>query len=170
MCLALRRSRIYRLTMIRSTLFACAVLAGMLVTSGVALAAPPAMTLSSWETTSADGVITGGTRTVTVTNVLDEPIDGLVVPLDPTPCDCDIVSASADAGTIDGFSWNVGTLEPGETKTLTLGYELTSSSTAAAWLPPPIAIGMLIVMIIGLATTSVVLRRHAQLTDVSFSG
>jgi hypothetical protein len=156
--------------MIRKTLFACAVLVGMLAMSGAALAAPPAMTLSSWETTSVDGVITGGTRTVTVTNILDEPIEGLTVPLDPTPCDCDIVSASTDAGTIDGFSWNVGTLLPGETKTLTLGYELTASSAGTAWFPPPIAIGMLILTVIGLTAASVALRRHDRLADVSLSG
>jgi hypothetical protein len=146
--------------MIRKILFACAVLAGMLAMSGAALAAPPAMTLSSWETTSVDGAITGGTRTVTVTNVLDESIEGLVVPLDPTPCECDIVSASADAGAIDGFSWNVGTLLPGETKTLTLGYELTSGTTTATWLPPPLAIGMLVLMVVALAVSSVALRRQ----------
>ena len=148
----------------------CAVLMGLFAMSGAAFAAPPAMTLSSWETTSIDGVITGGTRTVTVTNILDEPIDDLTVPLDPTPCDCDIVSASTDAGTIDGFSWNVGTLLPGETRTLTLGYELTSSSTATPWLPPRAAIGLLVLMVIAMATTSAVFRRHDRLADVSFSG
>jgi hypothetical protein len=156
--------------MLRRVALTGAVLIGLVSIGGAALAAPPAMTLSSWETTSVDGVITGGTRTVTVTNVLDAPIEGLTVPLDPTPCDCDIVSASTDAGTIDGFSWNVGTLEPGETRTLTLGYELATSTTAAAWVPDPIAIGMLMLSAVALGTAAIAIHRHGGLADWSFLG
>jgi hypothetical protein len=128
------------------------------------------MTLSSWETTSVDGVITGGTRTVTVTNVLDEPIEGLVVPLDPTPCDCNIVSLQTDTGTIDGFSWIVGTLQPGETRTLTLGYELASSRGVAAWLPSPITLGLLLLSVLAFGTASIAIRKHSGSVGFDFPG
>jgi len=156
--------------MFRRVLLIAAVVAVAMALSGTAIAAPPAMTLSSWETTSVDGVITGGTRTVTVTNTLDEPIKGLTAALDPTPCSCDIVSASTDAGTIDGFSWNVGTLEPGETRTLTLGYELSSTATAAAWMPDPTAMGMFLLMTTTLGATALVVRRQDRLAGWTFSG
>jgi hypothetical protein len=155
--------------MIRRVLLACAVLVGMMAISGMALAAPPAMTLSSWETTSADGVITGGTRTVTVTNLLDEPIEALAVPLDPTPCECSIVSASTDAGTIDGFNWNVGTLDPGETKTLTLGYELTTSASAFSLLPNPLTIVLLSASVLAIGAAATGIRKHGELAGSDIS-
>ena len=156
--------------MFRRVVLTAAVLVGTLAIAGVAVAAPPAMTLSSWEPTAVDGVITGGTRTVTVTNVLDQPIEGLSVALDPTPCDCDIVSATTNSGTIDGFSWNVGTLRPGETKTLTLGYELASTTAATAWMPSPIAIGTLLLTVLAFSAITVVVRRQDGLAGWTFSG
>lgn len=160
----------YILHMVKRTLLACAVLVGVLGMPAMAMAAPPAMTLSSWVVTSLDGVITGGTRTVTVTNTLDEPIEGLSVRLDPTPCDCDIISASTDGGTIDGFNWNVGTLQPGETKTLTLGYGTKTSTSFTAWLPNPIEVGFLLLAALTLGATMVVVRRQDRLGGWSFSG
>lgn len=156
--------------MIRRVLLMATVVFATMAMSGLAVAAPPAMTLSSWETTSVDGVITGGTRTVTVTNTLDEPIVDLSVPLDPTPCECDIVSAATDAGTIDGFSWNVGTLQPGETKTLTLGYELAAPSTVTAWIPDLTATALLLVMVLALLAAGLAVRRQDRLTGWTFSG
>ena len=49
--------------------------------AGAALAAPPAKTLSSFEPAATDGVIVGGVRTITVTNVLNAPIEAHTVDL-----------------------------------------------------------------------------------------
>ncbi len=160
----------YILHMVKRTLLACAVMVGVLAMPAMAIAAPPAMTLSSWVVTSVDGVITGGTRTVTVTNTLDVPIVGLTVPLDPTPCDCDMFFASADGGTVDGFSWNVGTLQPGETKTLTLGYGLRAQSSITAWLPSPVTIAFFVLSALALAASAAAVSKQDHLAGSIFSG
>ncbi len=170
MCLPMDEPPSYILHMVKRTLLAVAVMVGVVAMPAMAMAAPPAMTLSSWVVTSVDGVITGGTRTVTVTNTLNVPIVGLSVPLDPTPCDCDMFFASTDGGTIDGFSWNVGTLQPGVTKTLTLGYGTKTSTSFTAWLPNPIEVGFLLLAALMLAATTVVVRRQDRLGGWSFSG
>ena len=86
------------------------------------------MTLSSFEPTVADGVVVGGVRTITVTNVLNEPLEAHSVDLGPAPCDCVVSGITAGTGEVTGGLWSVETLAPGETATVTFFYGQESTT------------------------------------------
>ncbi len=100
--------------------------------AGAALAAPPAKTLSSFEPAATDGVIVGGVRTITVTNVLNAPIEAHTVDLGQAPCDCDVSGITSGSGEITDGLWSVGTLAPGETATVTFSYGPQTTNAAAS--------------------------------------
>jgi hypothetical protein len=103
----------------------------MMVVVGAASAAPPAMSLSSWESTVVDGTIVGGTRTVSVTNITDESLIGQNINLETVPCDCEIAEVSPGQ-TISGNIWLVPDLGPGDSATVTLRYEAPKLRAPAA--------------------------------------
>jgi hypothetical protein len=86
--------------------------------------------LSSWTPISEGSEIVGGTRTVTVTNFTEEPVDGIVFDLGTNPCDCSMASATATQGSASGSDWSIGRLEPGETVTLTVSYVRSERASA----------------------------------------
>lgn len=86
--------------------------------------------LSSWIPISEGSQIVGGTRTVTVTNYTEEPVEDVVFDLGTTPCDCSMASAMATQGSASGSDWSIGRLEPGETVTLTISYVRSERASA----------------------------------------
>jgi hypothetical protein len=76
------------------------------------------------------------------------------------------VSSSTDGGTVDGLSWNVGQLNPGETKTLKIGYGESTTSVIPVWLPNSTSIGMLVLTALALAAAAAALRQQAGLVNV----
>ncbi|MDA2979548.1 MAG: hypothetical protein O3B42_07305 [Actinomycetota bacterium] len=119
--------------MVRKALVVGIIAATMIIgLAGAALAAPPAMTLSSFEPTAVDGVIVGGVRTITVTNLLNEPLDAHTVDLGQAPCDCVVSGITGGTGDITDDLWSVGTLAPGETATVTFSYGQGSSTVASS--------------------------------------
>lgn len=126
--------------MVRKTLFVVG-LVGMILTgiAGAALAAPPAMTLSSFEATSTDGVIDGGVRTISVTNINEETLTAHTVDLGQAPCDCVVTTAISGAGALVEGVWMAGDIAPGETVEITFHYGQPSGqqTPAVASVPPP---------------------------------
>ncbi len=118
-------------SMVGKLLVVTALVLGSLGASGVAVAAPPTMNLSSWEPTVDDGVVVGGTQTITVTNVGAVAIADVTFPLDEIPCDCVVAATSPSDGTVDAETWTIGEIAPGATATLTISYE-TSAGAAVA--------------------------------------
>ncbi len=112
--------------MVRKTLwvgiFASAL---MVVTVGAASAAPPVISLSSWESTVVDGQIVGGTRTIVITNITDSAMDAYAMDLGEAPCECGIASVSSGQH-VSANTWSVPRLDVGETATVTLDYSSPS--------------------------------------------
>lgn len=124
-----------------------------------ALAAPPAMTLSSFEASTTDGVIDGGTRTISVTNITDETMAGHLVELGEAPCDCVVASIVNGEGTIDDDVWFVGDLAPGATAEITFTYERDVVVIATPSVPDSGAPMTLLLGLLGAAATAYVARK-----------
>lgn len=119
-------------TMVRKTLWVgIFAIAMMVVAVGAASAAPPAMSLSSWESTVIDGAIVGGHRTVVVTNITDAPLIGHGIDLGDAPCGCELAAVSSGQ-TITANTWMVPELAPGDSATVTLRYESAMVRAPAA--------------------------------------
>ncbi|GMQ98432.1 MAG: hypothetical protein BMS9Abin17_0942 [Acidimicrobiia bacterium] len=104
--------------------------AAILVISVPAFAAVSTMQLSSWTPEFSEGIMTGGTQTVTLTNVSGETLSNVSFSLDPVPCDCAVESYSASRGSLDVLDWAIDRLEPGATASLTVQYGDTTSVAA----------------------------------------
>ncbi len=116
---------------------ACTVVAAFVVLSAPAPAraeAPSTFELSSFVAEVSGSVIVGGTRTVTVTNPNDDAVEASVA-LGEAPCDCVEDRVTASAGIVAGGRWDVGSLAPGESATLTLTYAIGSETASAIVLP-----------------------------------
>ncbi|MEZ5175742.1 MAG: hypothetical protein R2823_06005 [Acidimicrobiia bacterium] len=119
----------------------------VLATVSTAVAAPPAITLSSYAADTVGGVVAGGTRSISVTNTTASTLTDHRVDLGPAPCDC--VVTDAPAGTIVDNTWLVGDVRPGETVEITVIYgpppTATLGSTSPAWMLT--AIGALLLVL-----------------------
>ncbi|MFV1998989.1 MAG: hypothetical protein ACC654_01340 [Acidimicrobiia bacterium] len=102
----------------------------ILAISVPAFAAVTTMQLSSWTPEFSGGTVTGGTQTVTLTNISGETVSNTSFSLDPVPCDCAIGSYSASLGSLDRFVWLIDSLEPGETASITVQYQDTTPVVA----------------------------------------
>lgn len=109
--------------MVRKTLLVAGFV-GMILTAmaGTAFATPPAMTLSSFEATSTGGVIDGGVRTISVTNLNGETLTAHTVDLGPAPCDCVVTGDTSGTGVLVDGTWIAGDIAPGETVEITFHY------------------------------------------------
>lgn len=125
----------------------------MVMFAASALAAPPAMTLSSFEATSTDGVIDGGTRTISVTNFGAETLTAHAVELGEAPCDCVVSSVSGGIGSIENGVWSVGDLAPGASAEITFTY---GRDAALATAPVPIDVGTISMILLALMSALVV--------------
>ncbi len=157
--------------MVRKTLLIVG-LVGVILTAiaGAALAAPPAMTLSSFEATSTDGVIDGGVRTISVTNINAETLTDHTVDLGQAPCDCVVTAGTSGTGILVDGTWIAGDIAPGETVEITFHYGQPTPIAAAVVPPstPPIAAILLaagIALILTVAVTWVV--RHPRPIPIS---
>lgn len=106
--------------------------------------------LSSWTPTTQGMDIVGGTRTVTVTNYLAEPVDGIVFDLGEAPCTCSVASASASHGSASGSDWSIGRLDAGERAELTITYATVEAAGGPLGTQrPPGAATLTLVAILG---------------------
>jgi len=104
--------------------------AAVLVISVPAFAAVSTMQLSSWTPEFSEEIMTGGTQTVTLTNVSGKTLSNVSFSLDPVPCDCAVESYSASRGSLDALEWAIDRLEPGTTESLTVHYRDTTAVAA----------------------------------------
>lgn len=112
-----------------------------IVVSAALVALAPAMAgaserstldLSSWTPVTEGTEIVGGTRTVTVTNYLTEPVDGIVFDLGEAPCTCSMASATASQGSASASGWSIGRLDAGEKAELTITYTRIEAAAVPA--------------------------------------
>ena len=134
--------------------------------AAAALAAPPAMTLSSFEATATDGVVDGGTRTISVTNISGETMVGHQVDLGDAPCDCVVAAVTGGAGTIDNNMWAVGDIAPGATAEITFTYERDVAVTAAPALPDVESASLLLLGVLALVTIGLAGRHRPDAVSV----
>ena len=140
-----------------------------IVVSAALLALVPAMAganerstldLSSWTPVTEGAVIVGGTRTVTVTNYLTEPVDGIVFDLGEAPCACSIASATASQGSASGSAWSIGQLDAGEKAELTITYTRIEAATVPAGAQSTRGAALLTLMVVAGSLCMVVLGRN----------
>lgn len=85
-----------------------------------AAAATPGM-VSSFSPVVSDGTIVGGTQAITVVNSSDGAVP-VVLPLEPAPCACALVSATASTGDVrfpgGSAEWSIDELAPGGSATI----------------------------------------------------
>ncbi len=108
----------------------------MMMTIGVASAAPTVTSLSSWESIVVDGTIVGGNRTMVVTNTSGAELAEHAIDLGAPPCECAIVEVSGGQSVSDN-RWAVPSLAVGETAVLTLRYGSTPLRAAVVPQRPP---------------------------------
>jgi len=150
-------------------LFTVAIVALSLMSlSSVALAAPPTMNLSSWEPVVENGVIVGGTQTVTITNITSDTMGDVTFSLASAPCDCIVTESTASNGRVEGDTWIVGELVPGETATLTLSYNeapLAAASASRDVFPNPAGVELATFGLIAVVAAGAVLGYRRRLTS-----
>ena len=134
----------------------------LVVFAGSALAAPPAMTLSSFEATATDGVVDGGTRTISVTNFGTETLSSHRIELGEAPCDCIVSGVAGGAGTLEDGTWIVGDLGPGESVEITFTYATDTAVTTAPALVDFETISMILLALMSAAAMALVARRTSQ--------
>jgi len=117
-------------TMMRKLLGILVGIVAVLVISVPAFASLTTMQLSSWTPEFSEGIMTGGTQTVTLTNVSGETLSDVSFSLDPVPCDCAVESYSASLGSLDALDWTIDRLESGTTASLTVQYRDTTAVAA----------------------------------------
>lgn len=127
-----------------------------------ALAAPPAMTLSSFEATATDGVIDGGTRSISVTNLGSDTLVAYTVDLGEAPCDCVVDEITGGIGTIEDGVWVLGDLAPGDSAEITFTYTRDIAVTAV---PPYVDLGtisMIALALVSAVAMAVFAKRYSQ--------
>lgn len=133
--------------------------------AGAALAAPAAMTLSSFEPTTTDGVIDGGARTISVTNLDDKTLQRHTIELGQAPCECVVTAVTSGTGVITDGTWLVGDLGPGETATVSFSYGQPIATGDSAAVPydrmviEPGLIGMILIALLTVAASAGIYHR-----------
>jgi hypothetical protein len=84
---------------------------------------PETMNLSSWRPDSPEGLIAGGTQTVTIVNTSAEALRGITFTLEVPPCDCTLASVSTKDGQVTRGVWRLAELPSGATASLDVVYE-----------------------------------------------
>jgi len=135
----------------------------LLAIAGAAVAAPPGMTLSSFEATATDGVVDGGVRTISVTNISGEVMADHTVSLGAAPCDCVVSGVTGGVGTIEDGLWIVGDLAPGASAEITMTYGQPVQAASPLTFPEPGMLAVLLVAVAAVAGAGALVRRYSTL-------
>ena len=124
--------------MLGRLLLVVSIVAALLAPASAGAAVPTSViALSSWAPTTDGGVITGGTRTVTLVNATDATTTVDAFDLGPTPCTCRAITLDASHGTATSQTWTVGEIEAGGVATLEIRYVGTSALRTITDTRPP---------------------------------
>lgn len=80
------------------------------------------MVLSSWTPVLDGGAVTGGSQTITITNVGSETLGTFALDTRMRPCDCAVTGRTITSGTVLRGVWAVTNLAAGETAEMSARY------------------------------------------------